>query len=105
MRCCSSGSVAALAFVLGGCGLSNTDIKEMWDVDFPANPITGAPPVSGTAQIEFEIKKKIFCELKAAVYKVNHYQVYESDTPSAPPKLKYKSLIPDNWGAQIALNL
>ena len=27
-------------------------IKEAWDVDLPANPATGAPKISATAQIE-----------------------------------------------------
>jgi hypothetical protein len=90
---------------LGSCGLSNPQISELWDADYPGDPSTLTPPVSATAQIEFEIKKRIYCELKAAVYSANHFPVTESDTLTGKRIVKMKSLIPLDWSAQVALSL
>jgi hypothetical protein len=55
---------------LTGCGISVPDIKEIWDVDKP--PDAEHPTkVPGAAQIEYEIKKRIYCELKDAVQAAN----------------------------------
>jgi hypothetical protein len=90
---------------LAGCGLSNPKIAEGWDTDFPADPKTHTPPVSATAQIELEIKKKIYCELKDAVYEANHYPVTESAHLGGKQTVKYRSLIPPGWIAQVVLSL
>ncbi|MBR0793752.1 hypothetical protein JQ631_32120 [Bradyrhizobium manausense] len=90
---------------LGACGLANPQISETWDADYPGDPATLTPPVSATAQIEFEIKKRIYCELKAAVYKANHFPVMESDSVGGKQNVKMKSLIPSDWSAQVALSL
>lgn len=95
--------VASLGLV--GCGLTNPDIKEIWDMDFPADPSLNKPPVSGTAQIEYEIRKRIYCELKEAVYEANHYPVTKSATLTGPQTLKTRGLIPLNWAAQITMSL
>ena len=51
-------------------------------------------PISATAQIEFEIKKQIYCELKAAVLTVDGY----SNLGNVP-------LIPHDWGASVSITL
>jgi len=99
------GAVQLCAFVilgasLAGCGTVVPNISEPWDgpKDIPETP--GPPdkrqiPVSATAQIEFEIKRQIYCELKAAVRTVKHYET---------PNDTY-SLLPTNWGASVSISL
>jgi hypothetical protein len=87
---------------LAACGLAVPDIKEVWDADMPprVNPANGKPTVgvSGTAQIEFEIKRRIYCDLKSAVQAVNQIQVSEGRGPPKQP-------LPPDWGAQVSLSL
>jgi hypothetical protein len=84
---------------LVGCGLAVPDIKEAWDQDIP--PGTLSPDqktkVSGTAQMEFEIRKRIFCELRDAVQAVNEIP-WEVDGKSKP-------VLPADWGANVAISL
>jgi hypothetical protein len=98
-------AIVCATLVLGACGLSNPKIAEVWDADFPADPKTHTPPVSATAQIELEIKRKIYCELKDAVYEANHYPVTESARLDGKQTIKYRSLIPPGWIAQVVLSL
>jgi hypothetical protein len=99
--------ILSLCLLLAHCGLSNPQIAEIWDADYPGDPNSNppTPPVSATAQIEFEIKKQVYCELKEAVYAASHYPITESDTLSGKKTIKYSSLIPPGWSAQIALSL
>jgi hypothetical protein len=97
-------SMALVSIGLAGCGLSIPEVGEFADRDYPGDPATNTPPVSATAQIEFEIKKRVYCELREAVYAANHYIVTESATLSGP-RNKYRPLIPSAWIAQIALSL
>jgi hypothetical protein len=92
---------------LGGCGLTTPNISELWDTDYPGDPSTNppTPPVSASAQIEFEIKKKIYCELKEAVFEANHFPVTESETLNGPRTIQYRSLFPPHWIAQIVIML
>ncbi|WP_187387887.1 hypothetical protein [Bradyrhizobium sp.] len=100
---CSAFAVSCLA--LAGCGLTNPQISEIWDRDYPGDVSTQTPPISATAQIEFEIKKRIYCELKSAVYTANHFSVTESDSVTGKKTVKMQSLIPLDWSAQVALSL
>jgi hypothetical protein len=92
------------------CGLVVPDIKEIWDTDKPADPVQQQPRVPGAAQIEWEIKKRIFCDLKRAVYNVSHIPVTEdtyghlTSTHGRVTK-RQPGLIPSNWQAQISLTL
>lgn len=87
---------------LFGCGLAVPDIKEVWDADRSAD--ADSPRIPGTAQIEFEIKKHVFCELEKAVKYVNTFPVTESPSPT---KLKRVASgpIPLDWIAQVSLSL
>jgi hypothetical protein len=78
--------------ILTGCAIGVPDIKEVWD----------SP--EGTRQIEFEIKRRIFCDLGAAVRNVNSQYRVES-RKSAKDKLKRRLFIPADWGAQLSLSL
>ncbi|UDL87315.1 hypothetical protein LGH82_19190 [Mesorhizobium sp. PAMC28654] len=85
-----------LAFVIapcivGGCGLRVPPIKEIWD----------GP--RGTEQIEFEIKKIIFCDLKDAVIEAEKIPFWVQDEKTG--KKTRKQIIPDEWGAQVSLSL
>jgi hypothetical protein len=88
---------------LAGCGTTVPDIKEIWDKDRPANPSTNTPKITGTAQMEFEIKKRIYCDLKEAVQEANRYFVTEGPKGRETPKTS--GLIPQDWGALISLSL
>jgi hypothetical protein len=85
-----------LAFGLASCGLAVPDIKEAWDADLSADA-TGTPPISATTIIEFEIRKRIYCELKEAVMAVDSVRS-NSDHATNP-------LIPPDWIAQASLSL
>ncbi len=93
-------TLALLPCSLAGCGTVVPNISEAWDgaKDIPETP--GPPdkrqiPVSATAQIEFEIKRQIYCELKAAVKTVKYYETSHDTFP----------LLPDDWGANVSLRL
>src|SRR4051794_17388873 len=78
--------------LLAGCGLRTPQIAEVWD---------GA---DGTRQLEFEIKKRIFCDLSEAVRAVNDaYSV--QGRQSANQKIKNVQFLPDDWGAQVSISL
>ena len=92
----------ALLLLLSGCGLHPPDISEQ-PFDGPGLPATATdPPYSATTQIEFEIRRKIYCELKEAVRFVNDIPYYAVD--HAGHKVK-GVMIPDEWIAQISLSL
>lgn len=97
--------VAAFVFAsicCAGCGLTVPEIKEPWDADKP--PSQSAPNgISGTAQIEFEIKKRIYCDLKDAVKAANRIPVEAGQAGHLT--VRQPGLIPDSWGAQISLSL
>ncbi len=85
------------AFGLANCGLGVPDIKEAWDADIPAGAET-AYPISATAIIEFEIRKRIYCELKDAIVAVD-------ETAITDPTHKNTKIIPPDWIAQASLSL
>lgn len=77
------------------CGLRVPDVAEPWD----------GP--KGTAQLEFEIRRKVYCELKDAV-KVAYYRFIVRDRDektNLPIKGSERSLLPKDWVAQITLQL
>jgi hypothetical protein len=86
---------------LFGCGLKVPDIKEPWDADKPAD--ARGPRIPGAAQIEFEVKKHIYCELKKAVQSVNAYPVSSGPSPNKLTPLA-RGPLPLDWVAQISLS-
>ena len=92
---------ALLSGSLAGCGTVVPNIGEAWDevkdipdtIDKDGHLVM---PRSATTQIEFEIKKQIYCELKAAVQTVEWYQ---KNTLNSYP------LLPHDWGASVSLSL
>ncbi|KWV48472.1 hypothetical protein AS156_18535 [Bradyrhizobium macuxiense] len=86
-----------------GCGLTAPEINEPFDVDKPPG---GYTPVgfSATAQIEYEIKKRIYCDLRAAVKAANEVPVTEGPTVDRLT-VKQPGQIPKSWGAQVSLSL
>lgn len=88
---------------MGACGLTVPDIKEVWDADRPADDLSQGAKISGTAQIEFEIKKRIYCELRDAVRYVNGFHL-NSGSANKPTKTK-KLPLPADWGAQVSISL
>jgi hypothetical protein len=93
-----------LTILLAACGLADCgavvpNIKEVWDSDIPGAP--GRAPIAGAGQIEFEIKKQIWCDLRRAVRAANDYYV-ENDGKNGAPALP---LLPKDWGALVTLSL
>jgi len=76
---------------LSGCGLTVPQVAEVWDRDYPGDPIEGTQTMTATAQIEYEIKQKVYCELRYAVQQAE----------AVPPK----GQLPDDWGVQLQLSL
>jgi hypothetical protein len=95
-------SVVVAALGLTHCGIAVPDIKEAWDADRPADPATGQPAISATAQIEFAIKKRVYCDLKKAVKAVNENSVTNR---TADGRVVTTRPLPDSWGAQVSLSL
>ncbi len=90
-----------LLLLLCGCGLHSPEISEMFDG--PGEPETAIdPPYTATAQIEFEIRRKIYCELKDAVRHINKFPLAAGD--ASGPKVP-GVMIPNSWIAQISLSL
>ena len=95
---------AAAIFTSGGCGIGVPQISEAWDQAYPGDSTTKppTPPISANAQIEFEIKKRIFCDLRKAV---RASLKYNNDIEKNGRIIKSERIIPLSWGAQIALSL
>ena len=60
-------AAALISSGLSGCGLTVPEVGEFWDRDYPGDPAKGSPTLTATAQIEYEIKQKVYCELRHAV--------------------------------------
>jgi hypothetical protein len=89
-----------LSCSLSACGLvAAPEIKEAWDRDYPGDPKTQTPPMSGTAQIEYEILKRVRCELAEGIHDATYPVMTESGI-----ELR-KSIIPSDWEALVALSL
>ena len=98
-QCARLLTILLASYGLASCGTTVPNIKEVWDRDMPADPSKGVTTsIPGAAQIEFEIKKRVFCELKAAVKTVN--RIPATGASGRPIKL-----LPDSWGAQVSLSL
>ena len=108
IRCARLLAVALLACGTGGCGLSVPDIKEAWDADRPPDLKEKQPRIPGAAQIEWEIKKRVYCELRDAVWNVNdpvHGIPVTEETEGGKVLKRQTGLIPADWQAQVSLSL
>lgn len=88
---------------LSACGTYAPQIQEVWDQDYPGIPSNDpkkyAPPMSATAQIEYEILNRVRCDLALAVEKAAKFPVTtESGKPAG-------FLLPADYQAQVALSL
>jgi hypothetical protein len=94
----------AMFFLLCSCGLHTPEISEAWDGrGIPENRTIHKPPATATTQIEFEIRRKIYCELKDAVQHVNSIPLRSGDALSH--LTLQRLMIPREWIAQISLSL
>ena len=94
--------IACALGALAGCGVRVPPIQEAWDRDLPGDPATRTPPLTGTAQIEFEIRKRIYCELREAVQAANEYATVTTIGGRAVDARQY---LPPDWGAQVSISL
>lgn len=94
--------VAALSF-LTGCGLSVPRLGEVWDRDIPGDKERDEPviPVTSSGQVEYAIKKNVYCQLLDAVKEAD---AYGDNTIYKGEKVRQK-LLPDDWGAQVSLSI
>jgi hypothetical protein len=90
---------------LASCGLMIPDIKESWDKDVPADPVTATPKITGAAQMEWEIRRRVYCELKEAVRSVNQLLLAQRTGKNVKGADKSGGPIPLNWEAQVSLSL
>jgi hypothetical protein len=89
--------VALATAGLAGCGgLAVPAIQEPWDTEVRLPG--GKSSVSATAQIELEIKLRVYCDLREAVHAVQRY-TFTDDNGKVIPSL------PANWGASVAIML
>jgi hypothetical protein len=92
-------TILLVSYGLACCGTKVPDIKEVWDRDIPEDKSTNRPKIPAAAQIEFAIKRQVYCDLKDAVRTAQNIPVQRG------PNIKQKGLIPENWGAQVSLTL
>jgi hypothetical protein len=83
---------AASSLGVGGCGTAVPSIGEAWD--------QGEGVLDGSGVLEKQVKEKVYCELRKAVFDVSHGAAVE----------EYKDgqkidALPDDWGVQVTLNL
>jgi hypothetical protein len=102
--------ILLIASGLPGCGTVVPDIKEAWDGTYPGAPATATdtatPYVLGAGQIEFEIKRHVYCELKDAVRLTQSYAVEKVKVNgNTTTVVNKRNLIPDDWEAQVSLSL
>jgi hypothetical protein len=89
---------------MSACGITVPDIREVWDADKPAEAEPPTPTkVPATAQIEWEIKKRVYCDLKEAVQYVNYNLPFKEGLPGRLTITRPS--IPLDWGAQVSLSL
>jgi hypothetical protein len=94
---------SGVSLTLTGCGLSNPQISEVWDANYPGN--ANNDPLSATAQIELGIRKQVYCELKRAVLRAQGIPVEEAATASGQYRTERIGLIPGSWIARVSLSL
>jgi hypothetical protein len=82
--CIGSSALLVLCFFVGGCGTYAPEIAEVWD----------GP--EGTKELEYNIKKSVFCELRTAVDSI---KIVESVNG------KPVEYLPDNLASQVTLSL
>lgn len=91
VACRSIASAVAVSTLLSGCGVAVPQIKEPWD-----GPL-------GTRQIEFEVKKEIYCKLGEAVRYVNRQYSVMTRSRAGAPLIK-RQFIPNDYIAQLTLS-
>jgi hypothetical protein len=80
------------ALLTGGCGHMAPHIHE----------VTDGP--EGTREIEFEIKKRIYCDLKRGVMEANRRNTFGL-LDRRTGRITTKQFIPNDWGAFVSLSL
>jgi hypothetical protein len=99
-------AIGLISNTLVGCGILVPDIKEAWDRDYAGDPASNTPPISGAGQIQYEVKKRIYCGLAAAVQVAKRYNTENSTQNNGTVKTSTTyGLIPDDWGAQVSVTL
>jgi hypothetical protein len=87
--------LSGLTIALGGCGLSVSQLPEVWDRIDP----------DATVHLETQIKRAIFCELRQAAIDargVNSSEYYYKHVNvTSPDDIPFA----DSWGAQITLTI
>jgi hypothetical protein len=96
MQCTRSIAVSIpLAVVLGGCGLSNSALPEIWDRTDP----------DATYHMEVQVKHAIYCELKRAAIDVRQLQAPRRLHDDKDVTSANDSYLPDPWGVLVQLTL
>src|SRR5580658_1951039 len=97
-------ATSLLLLLLSSCGLHSPDISEPFDgPGTPEDAAHGITPFSATTQIEFEIRRKVYCELRDAVQHVNSYPLTAENESGSVKEAGV--MIPNNWIAQVDLSL
>ena len=87
--------ITVISGACGGCGLSVSEIPEVWD---RAEPFAAA-------HLEMQIKRAVFCELRKGALLARQLNsnrlLYDSKVVSTDEDIPF----PDSWGAQVTLTL
>lgn len=84
-------SALSISAGLSACGFSAPRIQELWDGK------------EGAKQIEFGIKKRIYCDLKRGIINANKSKSGTVDLVTG--KTEWKQFFPNDWGASVSLSL
>ncbi|MBA9068257.1 hypothetical protein FHR71_001998 [Methylobacterium sp. RAS18] len=84
--------ISGLSALLAGCGINVPQIKEPWEGE------------TASRQLTFGIKRRVYCELKAAILAVNNDIAYGKQKTRGGRFLRYYP-IPHEWGARVSLAL
>ncbi len=96
---------------LSGCGLEVPKMAEFWDQDYPGDKEHDVPPITSTGQMEYEIRKRIFCDLKYAVREAQKIPfakedpLYNKNDPKHNKQYIPEKIIPENWEAHVSISL
>ena len=97
------GAALMMCTTVAGCGTAVPTISEPWEKGFSGHPDSKpyVTPVTASGELEFEIKKNVYCELLHAVTDLKKY-----DAPlSFRGKIVDTQFIPDSWGVQLSLTM
>jgi hypothetical protein len=93
-----------ISLILSSCGLEPPKLGEFWVQGYPGDKNQEMPKITSTGQMEYEIRKRIFCDLKKAVFEAQKI-AFSKEDPKHPGKFIPEKIIPETWEAHASISL